>query len=310
MKAKTIVDPDRLKPNGIDIDQMAALKKRGFASFENVVSSDQIAELRAICERLIFTGTGAQEGALFDFVGENPLASTGLTQLLTPSNFNPRLRRMPYHKRLESLAKQILGPRARFSGDHLFYKPPVAGPETPWHQDEAFHNPRFTYQEVSFWIPLQAATVENGCLRFIPGSHLRGVQPHRKLVGKERSHGIECYDGFNPDDAVFCPIPAGGCTVHLGRTLHGAGSNVSATPRFAYVVVFDVPAVVSKEYREFNWLDQLTKRDETERKWKQGAGKIITFYRRLMRRNTFDPYRLYYGLKRRWWSLMQRRTRT
>lgn len=304
-----IVDPERLKQGRLETDQIVSLKSRGFGSLENVASSEEIAELRHICERLIFAGAGAREGALFDFVGESPLKSTGLTQLLMPSNFNPRLRRTDYHKRLESLAKQILGPRARFAGDHLFYKPPVAGPETPWHQDEAFHDPKFAYQEVSFWLPLQPATVDNGCLRFIPNSHTWGVQPHRKLVGKERSHGIECYDGFNPEDAVYCPVPVGGCTMHLGRTLHGAGQNITATPRFAYVVVFDIPATVSTEHREFNWLEQKTTRDETERQWKRGAGKMIALYRRLMRRNSVDPYRLYYSLKRRWWSLMQRRNR-
>jgi ectoine hydroxylase-related dioxygenase (phytanoyl-CoA dioxygenase family) len=304
-----IVHPDRIKQNRLETEQIAGLRYRGFSSFENIASLEEIAELRSVCERLIFAGTGEQEGALFDFVGDNPRAATGLTQLSMPSDFNPKLRRMDYHKRLASLAKQILGVKARFAGDHLFYKPPVAGPETPWHQDEAFHDPRFAYQEVSFWLPLQPATVENGCLRFIPGSHQWSVQPHRKLVGKERSHGIECYAGFDPEDAVFCPVPTGGCTVHLGRTLHGAGPNVTADARFAYVVVFDVPATVSSEYREFDWLEQTTTRDEIELKWKQGQGKITALYRRLMRRNNLDPYRLYYGLKRRWWSLIQNRWR-
>jgi Phytanoyl-CoA dioxygenase (PhyH) len=303
------VSPDRIKPDGLDIDQIAVLGHRGFSSFENIASPDEIADLKGICERLIFAGAGAKEGALFDFIGDNPLASTGLTQLSMPSNFNPRLRKTDYHKRLHSLAKQVLGPKARFAGDHLFYKPPVAGPETPWHQDEAFHDPRFTYREVSFWLPLQPATIENGCLRFIPGSHQWSVQPHRKLVGKERSHGIECYDGFDPEEAVFCPIPVGGCTVHLGRTLHGAGPNVTGNARIAYVVVFDVPATISTEYREFNWLNHTTTRDETELKWKQGQGKIVALYRALMRRNNIDPYRLYYGFKRRWWSLVQGRKR-
>ncbi|MBN3804183.1 phytanoyl-CoA dioxygenase family protein [Paraburkholderia sp. Ac-20336] len=301
--------PDRLTQNSLLTDQIATLRERGFGSFENIASLEEIAELKGICERLIFAGAGAQEGALFDFIGDNPLASTALTQLSMPSNFNPRLRRTNYHKRLEVLARQVLGPKARFAGDHLFYKPPVAGPETPWHQDEAFHDPRFNYQEVSFWLPLQPATIENGCLRFIPGSHRWSVQPHRKLPGKERSHGIECYEGFDPDDAIFCPVPVGGCTVHLGRTLHGAGPNVTATARFAYVVVFDVPATVSTEYREFNWLNQTTTRDEIEVNWLRGKGKITALYRRVMRRNNIDPYRLYYGFKRRWWTLMHKRKR-
>ena len=294
--------PGRIENHTLSVKQIAGLRDRGYGSFENVTSPEGVAELKTICERLIFAGKGAQEGALFDFVGDNPLA-TGLTQMSMPSNFEPRLRRTEYHKRLETLAKQVLGPKARFAGDHLFYKPPVAGPETPWHQDEAFHDPRFNYQEVSFWLPLQPATIENGCLRFIPGSHQWSVQPHRRIPGKERSHGIECYDGFNPEDAIYCPIPVGGCTVHMGRTLHGAGPNVTAGARFAYVVVFDIPATVSTEYREFSWLNQTTTRDEIEFKWKRGKGKVITLYRSVMRRNNLDPYRLYHGLKRRWWSL-------
>lgn len=308
MQAK-ISHPDRIAQNGLDTEQIAALKMRGFSSFENIASLEEIAELRGICERLIFTGAGEHEGALFDFVGDNPRKPTGLTQLSMPSNFNPRLRRTDYHKRLHQLAKQVLGPKARFAGDHLFYKPPVAGPETPWHQDEAFHDPRFAYQEVSFWLPLQPATVENGCLRFIPGSHRWSVQPHRKLVGKERSHGIECYAGFDPEDAVSCPIPTGGCTVHLGRTLHGAGPNNTQSARFAYVVVFDIPATVSREKREFSWLEQTTSRDDIEASWRKGKGKVTALYRAVMRRNNLDPYRLYYGMKRRLWSIVQGRRR-
>jgi hypothetical protein len=301
-----IAFPVRLVGDRLSDEQVGTLLERGFTSFENVAYETEIAELRARCERLIFKSAGAKEGAFFDFVGDAPLATTGLTQLLMPSNFDPELRRMDYHKRLSVFAEQILGPRARFAGDHLFYKPSVAGPSTPWHQDEAFRDPSFEYHEVSFWLPLQPATVANGCLRFIPGSHLMEVQPHRKLVGKERSHGIECYAGFSPDDAVSCAIPAGGCTVHLGRTLHGAGPNSTATARLAYVVIFDVPATIARVKRTFDWQKQTTSRDEIEREWKRGKGRLVYLSRRLRSRNLLDPYRLYNGFKRRGWYCLQR----
>jgi hypothetical protein len=108
-----IVHPDRIKQNRLETEQIAGLRYRGFSSFENIASLEEIAELRSVCERLIFAGTGEQEGALFDFVGDNPRAATGLTQLSMPSDFNPKLRRMDYHKRLASLAKQILGSPTR-----------------------------------------------------------------------------------------------------------------------------------------------------------------------------------------------------
>jgi hypothetical protein len=301
-----IAKPVRLENNRLDEAHIATLFKQGFSSFENVASAAEVSEIRSICAKLIFERTGADEGAFFDFVGDAPLETKGLTQLLMPSDYDPKLRRMDYQKRLNALAKQILGPRARFAGDHLFYKPPVAGPSTPWHQDEAFLDPKFEYEEVSFWLPLQPATVENGCLRFIPGSHLTDIQPHRKIQGKERAHGIECYTGFSADDAVLCPIPVGGCTLHLGRTLHGAGPNSTEMARFAYVVIFDVPAKVARVKRSFDWQKQSTVRDETERIWKQGSGRLVHLYRRLRRQNFTDPYRVYNGLKRRGLVLMER----
>jgi ectoine hydroxylase-related dioxygenase (phytanoyl-CoA dioxygenase family) len=301
-----VASPDQLKRERLTPTQLEQLSTVGYLSFDNIASGDEIQAIRKICERLIIMKAGAREGAYFDFVGENPAAPTGLTQLLMPSNFDTRLRRLAYHKRLKVLAKQILGPRARMSGDHLFYKPPVAGPATPWHQDEAFHDPKYAYKEVTFWLPLQDATVDNGCLGFIPGSNLGDVQPHRKLVGKERSHGIECHAGFDPAEAVYCPVPAGGCTMHMGRTIHGAGANSTNIARYAYAVIFDIPATLSTEHRVFDWRGAVTARDETEREWRRGKGRLIAVYRKLMRPNSVDPYRIYYSLKRRSKALIKR----
>jgi hypothetical protein len=296
----------RLYSNQLGEEHIAFFRQQGFLALENVASAAEVAELRTTLEQLMSCNAGSKEGAFFDFVGDTPMAIDALTQMLMPSNYAPQLRRTVYHRRLKTLAKQLLGPRARFAGDHVFFKPPTTGPATPWHQDEAFRDPDFDYQEVSFWLPLQPVTLENGCLRFIPGSHLHGVNPHRKLPGKERSHGIECCAGFSEDDAVACPLPVGGCTVHGGRTLHGAGPNHSAAPRFAYVVGFDVPRVVGRHRRAFDWQKQASLREETERNWKKGPGRVTHLYRRLRQLNFLDPYRLYHGLRRCGWRWLQR----
>ena len=43
-------------------------------------------------------------------------------------------------------------------------------------------------------------------------------------------------DDVDPDLATACPVPAGGCTVHTGRTLHFTGGNTTAQPRRAYII--------------------------------------------------------------------------
>jgi hypothetical protein len=109
---------------------------------------------------------------------------------------------------------------------------------------------------------------------------------------------------------MSCPIPAGGCTVYLGRTLHGAGPNSTTSARVAYVLIFDIPATIARVKRTFDWQKQTTWRDEIERDWKQGTVRLVYLYRRLRRRNLVDPYRLYNGFKRRGWYCLQRLLRS
>ena len=92
------------------------------------------------------------------------------------------------------------------------------GPETPWHQDEAFRSPDFVYKELSIWLALQPATLENGCMQFIPGSNKWDVLEHRSPGGDKHLHPLECCGDFARDLAVAEPLAPGGCTVHDAHT--------------------------------------------------------------------------------------------
>jgi ectoine hydroxylase-related dioxygenase (phytanoyl-CoA dioxygenase family) len=130
-------------------------------------------------------------------------------------------------------------------------KPPQYGAATPWHQDEAYFNPAQIHNNLSVWIPLQEATVENGCMQFIPGSH-KEVLPHHHIGHDPDVPGLEI-DQIEPENAVACPIPAGGATIHNCRTLHYAGPNLSDIPRRAYVLIFGTPTLERDIPRDFPW---------------------------------------------------------
>ena len=56
--------------------------------------------------------------------------------------------------------------------DQLFMKAPDGvGSKQPWHQDSASWNTTFPMDLVSAWTAIDAATEENGCLKFVPGTH-------------------------------------------------------------------------------------------------------------------------------------------
>jgi len=151
-------------------------------------------------------------------------------------------------------------------GPHTIFKPVHKGGPTPWHQDEAFREPGFEYDEISIWIAITDSTIENGAMAYIPGSHLLGVLPHRLNGGAKEANTIECYAGFDPNTAAVRPIPAGAMIIHHGRTVHGASGNKTNAPRLAYILQYSTPVRISKEIREAPWLDHLRSANQRRRK--------------------------------------------
>jgi ectoine hydroxylase-related dioxygenase (phytanoyl-CoA dioxygenase family) len=62
-----------------------------------------------------------------------------------------------------------------FQSQFIFKNPGVIG--QPWHQDSYYFN--FTLQpQVGVWLALSRATLENGCLWVLPGSHREPIHAH------------------------------------------------------------------------------------------------------------------------------------
>ena len=233
----------------------SAVSKDGFVSLERVTSDADVHRIRRVLEDLFERRCGFAEGAFFDFVGvDDSGGDFVLPQLIDPRSFAPELMKSEFFSEAAKIARALLGPGARFAADHALVKPARIGPETPWHQDEAFQHTDRIRDEISIWMPLQPVDQLNGCMSFIPGSHIGDVLPHRSLHGNPHIHALECYSGFDPEDGVPCPLPAGGCTIHMPRTLHAAGPNRSNSPRFAYVLIFHGPVLFSsRPRRDHGW---------------------------------------------------------
>jgi hypothetical protein len=147
----------------------------------------------------------------------------------------PALRQTRTFQRCASVAEQLLGGPVGHTGfDHAILKPPHNARPTPWHQDQAYAGEGRSLVSVHFWIPLQEVTVDMGCMQFIPGSHRGPLLPHRRRDG---SHSLEAV-GVDSSLAVACPLPLGGATAHVPRTLHHTGPNTTDEPRLAWSIEF------------------------------------------------------------------------
>jgi phytanoyl-CoA hydroxylase len=116
------------------------------------------------------------------------------------------------------------------------FKPPRIGSEVVCHQDSAYI---YTEPEscVGFWFALEDATVENGCMHFIPGAHKSPLRKrnHRMADG---SIADEVLDDTPFDTSLALPAeaPTGTLVVFNGRAPHMSAPNTSDKSRHAYTL--------------------------------------------------------------------------
>jgi hypothetical protein len=234
-------------------DQIEFYHQNGYLALPAITTPEEIEAILGIYDRLFEQGAGREEGDNIDLAGiDDGQGPPLLPQILGPSKYAPELSKTLYYANATAIARQLLGPDATFAGDHAIRKPARSGAETPWHQDEAYSDPRFVHNSISIWMPLQEATLENGCMQFLPGSNRQDVVEHHSMGHDPRVEALEA-DEVDTAKAVVCPLAAGGATIHHCRTLHYTGPNLSDAPRRAYILQFSVPAQRRDVPRDYHW---------------------------------------------------------
>lgn len=145
-------------------------------------------------------------------------------------------------------ASQLLGDKpVRFWHDQIFYKPAKKGGVVAWHQDYSYWTRTKPVAHITCWCALDDATIENGCLQYIPHSQRWGLLPKPIIAGD--LHGIREYltkeQQKQFDNALPTPVKAGEAIFHHSLTLHGSGENKSTQPRRAFVINAFADGVVS-----------------------------------------------------------------
>jgi ectoine hydroxylase-related dioxygenase (phytanoyl-CoA dioxygenase family) len=124
--------------------------------------------------------------------------------------------------------------------DQMIFKPPFDNEAVlAWHRDYTYWDHVGPAELGTCWIALDDATIDNGCMHVVPGSHRWDYSYHREEV-----------DGHDPRwplrperipaDADMteapCEVPAGHCHFHHCRTLHGSYGNKTDNPRHSYIL--------------------------------------------------------------------------
>lgn len=209
----------KILADGVLEKASAEYTEQGFSIIRNVVPADVLDEARAHVDWL-----------------------TRKYPDLRPEHFHhPLIRNDAFWARLVSdphlvdIAEFFLGPNVACFTAHYICKPPFDGQPVLWHQDGAYWT-LSPMEALTVWLAVDESTMENGCLRMIPGTHrlplykpsLRTDTPNmlfsaadealvREWAGKRGIEGIE--------------LQPGDVSIHHPHLLHCSEANTSAKRR-------------------------------------------------------------------------------
>ena len=92
-------------------------------------------------------------------------------------------------------------------------------------------------EALTIWMALDEISEENGCIRYVRGSHRKGIRPHARSNVLGFSQGITDYGP--EDDAAEVPMISqpGDLHIHHSLTIHRADGNTTDRPRRALALV-------------------------------------------------------------------------
>lgn len=125
------------------------------------------------------------------------------------------------------LAETLLDSKVVCKNMQYFNKPPKSGLPTPPHQD-GYYFKISPCEAITMWLALEPVDHENGCVRYIPKSHLKSMRPHGSTGTLGFSQGIT--DFPNADDTakeIAYPAQPGDLLAHHALTIHRATANHS-----------------------------------------------------------------------------------
>ncbi|HET6387408.1 MAG TPA: phytanoyl-CoA dioxygenase family protein [Armatimonadota bacterium] len=210
---------------GASAEQVQFYHDNGYLKFGRIFSRDEMDALRARVDDMIVNLPEGKRPESMD----------------VPHFEDPWLFRYLADSRVLDVIEAFLGPDIVLWSSHFIAKPQGDGKAVPWHTDGAYWGKRLDPMNViTLWLAVDESTVENGCMRVIPGSH------------RSEQRDMDQYEGVNSQENVFharikaelmdesaavdLELKVGECHFHDAWTIHGSNRNVSPRRRCGYTM--------------------------------------------------------------------------
>jgi phytanoyl-CoA hydroxylase len=232
-------------------DEIDAFHRNGFVHLPGLLSEDEVAELEVVYDRFLRREIEVPGKDYCDMAGDfgRDPSDYSIINVMLPRRYYPGWQGNVLERRALQVAAQLQGPGMELDYDQLLAKQPYKEDAVfAWHQDMAYWPETPDTRTATVWCAIDDATVENGCMRFVPATNDEAtLRPHEPVFGgRGESHALG--SALRPGDHVVeVPIRRGDCTVHNERVLHGSGGNTTAGHRRAYIIACRARATIETE---------------------------------------------------------------
>lgn len=217
----------------LSTQEIEAFRRDGLIVPRYRLPPDLLVTLRDALDRLIRDNPAIRPEQLI-----SAHVTSGSTENVRGQDAFLRLARAPA---ILDMVEQLIGPDIVLWGCQVFCKPPGDGQEVPWHQDGRYW-PIRPMATVSAWVAIDDSTGENGCMRFLPGSHGAGRSyRHRTDDRPDLALDLTIDDDLDFSVARDVVLQAGQMSLHDVFLVHGSSANRSSQRR-AGVAIRYMPA--------------------------------------------------------------------
>ncbi|MDF2649737.1 MAG: hypothetical protein K0Q73_5542 [Paenibacillus sp.] len=221
----------------MSIELQKQFAANGYITIENLFSLEEVQELKKEVARVLdaVRKEKGEEGIKHGvYVGMAAASALFKTAAAKPE--------------LANVLKTIIGEQVIFLSDKVVFKNSTVEFGSPWHQDYPYWGGSHKF---SVWIALDDASRENGCLRILPGSHLKGTLHHGEEHNDDNGFSSRLKEEeIDQSSIIDLPAARGTAIIFHDLLFHSSYPNLSGQDRVALISTYKDG---SQEDPDFAW---------------------------------------------------------
>ena len=224
-------------------EQIADFHEKGYFILERAMSEEQLAGLRAECQRYVDKFEREMEAKGVTSQGINHYKTRYF--ISNRGNESPIITDFLFSETMAEVTRATLGENSYLFNEQYVVKAAEKGTKFAWHQDSGYighyHRPY-----LSCWCALDDMSVENGTIYVLSYAEAAMTSDDLfKHVVEEGTNDKVGYHGPNP--GTPCLVPAGSIVVFSSRTFHRSGPNFTDKMRRSYLAQYSAEPILKPD---------------------------------------------------------------